>query len=243
MSSLLKKIPFVVSLVRFIRGLFGITTEKLSRDFYLAQRDSLIKIYLAQHEVKKLHIGCQVNPIPGWLNVDLEPLDRSIVIMDATKPFCLGNDTFDYVFTEHMIEHIRFEEADYMLSECFRVLKKGGKIRISTPNLVFLMDLYSNPESEIHSRYIAFSNRFIPNKDIAGFPSVIVNNFFRDWGHQFIHDRQTLDFLLVKNGFRNVVFCEVGRSTSPELSGVETHGKLLTEELNVLESLVVEAEK
>lgn len=243
MISTIKKVPFVVFLVRFFRGVFGITTEKLTRDFHLSQRDILVKKYISDNQIRKLHIGCQANPIPNWLNVDLEPLERGIVIMDATKPFCFKNETFDYIFTEHMIEHVNFEEASNMLSECFRVMKTGGKVRISTPSLVFLMDLYANPEKDIHARYIAFSGRYFDNQDIPLIPSVIVNNFFRDWGHKFIHDSESLKILLLKNGFKNITFCEVGNSNTPELANLERHGNELSEEFNILESIVVEAEK
>jgi predicted SAM-dependent methyltransferase len=33
-----------------------------------------------------------------------------------------------------MIEHISFSQGLVMLSECYRVLKEKGKIRISTPD-------------------------------------------------------------------------------------------------------------
>jgi predicted SAM-dependent methyltransferase len=243
MISILKKLPFVVFLVRFVRRMFGVTTEKLDIKFHLEQRDSLIKSYLAKNDVKKLHIGCQANPIPNWLNVDIQPLEHGIVIMDATKSFYLGNETFDFVFTEHMIEHVSFVEADFMLSECFRILKSGGKIRISTPDLAFLVDLFSNPKKDIQARYIAFSSKFISNKEIPIIPSVIVNNFFRDWGHKFIHDRESLDFLLTKNGFKNVTFLKVGQSNTLDFLNIERHGNEVTEEFNLLESIVVEAEK
>ena len=65
----------------------------------------LVDDYLNQAPVRKLHIGCGSNVIPGWLNADYFPRSRNILHLDATKPFSLlGSDIFDYVFSEHMIE-------------------------------------------------------------------------------------------------------------------------------------------
>ena len=63
-------------------------------------------------------------------------------VIDITKKFPFVSSTFDYVFSEHMIEHIKYQDGLKMLNESFRVLKPSGKIRISTPDLQFLLDLY-----------------------------------------------------------------------------------------------------
>ena len=82
-----------------------------------------------------------------------------------------------------MIEHISFSQGLLMLSECYRVLKEKGKIRISTPNLCFLLELYKADKSDFQKEYIRWSTEtFIPDApyDDAIF---VVNNFVRDWGH------------------------------------------------------------
>src|SRR5215469_1479512 len=81
----------------------------------------------------KLHIGCGDHPIEGWINTDLNPCMMGVGPMDATKTFPFVDNFFTHIFSEHMIEHITKEEGEFMLRECFRVLKPGGKIRISCP--------------------------------------------------------------------------------------------------------------
>jgi predicted SAM-dependent methyltransferase len=56
---------------------------------------------------------------------------------------------FDYVFSEHMIEHVSYAEGLLMLRECLRVLKPGGRIRIATPSLEVLLDLYKPSKTPI----------------------------------------------------------------------------------------------
>src|SRR5688500_2440993 len=107
---------FVVGLVRHWRG-----------------RDRrLIETYFRTHGVKRLHLGCGGNILDGWLNCDLRPRSNEIVQLDATEAFPFPDEQFTYVFSEHMIEHVPFGDGAAMLAESYRVLRRGGKIRIST---------------------------------------------------------------------------------------------------------------
>ena len=121
----LKKNPLILNMVFFFRKLFGITPEKLDYQFHLKRRINLIQNYFKENEIKKLQIGSQSHPLLGWLNVDLAPKNIETVLMDATKPFPFQNNSFDYVFSEHMIEHIAFEEGLFMLKECFREIGRA----------------------------------------------------------------------------------------------------------------------
>ena len=62
----------------------------------------------------------------GWLNTDLCPKVAGCVTLDATKPFPLASASFDYVFSEHQMEHIHYSDAVRMLRECHRVLRPVG---------------------------------------------------------------------------------------------------------------------
>jgi methyltransferase family protein len=48
---------------------------------------------------------------------------EDILHLDATKPFGLPDNSFDFVFSEHMIEHISYIDAMSMLREW----PKGGQ--------------------------------------------------------------------------------------------------------------------
>lgn len=100
-----------------------------------------------------------------------------------------------------MIEHVSYTNGFEMLSECHRVLKNNGKIRISTPNLQFLIDLYQDNKSELQIEYIKWTtNKFIRYSPYPD-DTFVINNFVRDWGHLFIYDEKTLQSLLERAGF------------------------------------------
>lgn len=236
-------ISFLKKIYRAIKyGIFT-TREKEFINFHKKRQQALIGSYLTKHTVRKLQIGAQSNSIDGWLNVDIHPKSETVAYMDATEPFPFSDNSLDYIFSEHMIEHISFEDGHFMLKECFRVLKKGGKIRISTPDLAFLFGLYSKEKTDTQIRYINFSvERYLKNR-VPAMDTIVINNFMRDWGHEFVHDEKSLRHLLSTVGFVNIKRMIVGESEDAQLRNVEQHGKEITEEFNHLESIVMEAVK
>jgi predicted SAM-dependent methyltransferase len=243
MRHVLKKIPFVSNLVWLVRGLFGVTPKKLSHRYHLKRRDEIIQRYLTRNSERLLHIGCQDHVIASWLNVDIAPRTEEVMYMDATERFPFPDATFDCIFSEHMIEHIALEKGRFMVSECLRVLKPGGKIRVTTPNLKFLIELYREEKLPVQKEYIEFSKRYFHDTNFPLTDTIVINNFFRDWGHQFIYDKKTLQSLFSTCGFCEVTFPELHQSDDLRLQNLERHGLEITEEFNRLESIVVEARK
>ena len=189
----------------------------------------------------KLQIGFGGNPLPGWLNtgISLEEC-KAGAYMDAGKPFPLPDASFDYVYSEHLFEHLAYSQAQNMLKESYRVLKPGGVIRIATPNLWFLLGLYQEPEKPLHKEYVAYSTK---NCGLPPTAVYVINRFHTSWGHQIIYDKETLAKALEEAGFRGVCSCEVGESNHDVLKGVERHSKVLPAEFNRLETMILEATK
>ena len=94
--------------------------------------------YLSKTAVPKLHIGGGWRRLDGWLNTDLD-LIPDVMRMDATQRFPFNDRTFQYVYTEHMIEHVSHPKGVDMLRECHRVMREGGVIRVVTPNLAAIL--------------------------------------------------------------------------------------------------------
>jgi predicted SAM-dependent methyltransferase len=204
-------------------------------------RTPKIRSYLQNNQVKKLQLGASNTQIAGWLNTDLVPVSREVAYLDATRPFPFQDNTFDYVFSEHVIEHIEHERTVSMLHECFRVLKAHGKIRISTPDLRVYTALHSTDKTEAQKFYIDWViEKFMPEVDFCK-EVFLINNAFRAWGHQFLYDRETLRATLARVGFKNIEFYQPGISDDENLRGIESHGSLIgCEEINQFEAFAVE---
>ena len=168
----------------------------------------------------KLHLGCGRNILDGWINTDYNTAKfGGSEYLDVTKKFPYNNNSVDYIFSEHMIEHITYHEGKFMLEESFRVLKVGGKIRISTPDLKFLIKLYNEDKTELQKRYIEYS--FKEYKLDCNSDTFVINNFHRDWGHIFIYDEKTLKSLFELIGFFDLKCYGLMESDDEELRGLE----------------------
>jgi len=201
-----------------------------------------INAYLQSHEVKKLHIGGGRNTLSGWLNTDLGPASSEIIYMDATKRYPFDDNVFDYVYSEHMIEHIPYAAARQMLRECYRVLKPGGKIRLATPDLVVLLDLYKKDRTSLQNDYLAWATKsFTPEADQVD-PVFVINNFVRDWGHQFIYDEETLRRAMNLEGFTDITRGKISTSEDAALVGLE-HVDRMPDGFLDLETMILEAKK
>lgn len=202
----------------------------------------LIDDYCNDQKTRKLHIGAGDNFINGWLNCDYAPRSQRILVLDATKRFPFSDNVFDYAFSEHMIEHISYADGVMMLTECHRVLRNGGKVRISTPNLRFLIELYADEKSDRQREYIKWAaNKFIKEAPCAS-DTFIINNFVRDWGHLFIYDEKTLRLSLDQAGFKNVVRRELNESEDESLRNLENE-KRMPQGFLALESITLEGTK
>jgi predicted SAM-dependent methyltransferase len=194
--------------------------------------------------LRKLQLGTGSNVYDGWLNTDIADYKREneVVYLDARKRFPLPDGAFDFVFSEHMIEHLTYFDGLHCLRECYRVLRPGGRIRIATPSLERLATLYAPELTDLQERYIRFAIDVMVEKRDAYLPGFVVNNFFRSWGHEFIYDRQTLEHALGKTGFVEIEEWSVGESDDPQLVGLERHMRSVTW-FNAYETLVLEARR
>ncbi len=206
---------------------------------------SAIERYIASHRVRKLHLGAGPIGLPGWFNTDLNPQSKDIVYLDVRKPFFIDDETLDYVFSEHLIEHISWSAGLHMLRECRRVLKPGGTVRIATPDLAVLLGLYGNHrDDELGERYIRWVVERSMKEIAYNTASVVVNSAFRNHGHQFLYDADLLELALLEAGFANIRRCASGESDDEHLRGIDSHGmKVGDAAMAAFETMVFEAER
>ena len=238
LKQFVKRSGFIVGLVRTFRA-GALDVKQL---YWRLIRGGKIRAYFAAHPARKLHIGASRSLLPGWLNTDFILENPEVVYLDATQRFPFADNVFDYVVSEHMIEHIDYAGGQAMLRECFRVLKPGGKIRLTTPDLQVLAHLCAPEKTEAENNYINFvaDQWFAEVNHKRGV--FVLNNAFRSWGHQFLYDSETLRRALAGHGFEDLKNFKPGDSDDPNLRGLETHGKIIgNEAINQFESFVVEA--
>ena len=203
----------------------------------------VILSYLSSAAERKLHLGAGPVLLDGWLNTDKYPTSSRIAYVDTTKRFPFARDTFEYVFSEHMIEHMSWQAGARMLKECHRVLVPGGIARVATPDLGKIVGLYGHSGDPDSQRYIALvTDTFL--KGIGGYKaSFVINNSFRNWGHQFLYDRDLLGLALSRAGFEEIRFFSMGDSDEAALKGIESRLQGEGSEIAAFETIVAEGTK
>ena len=182
----------------------------------------LRKLYFAK-EAERLHIGSGPQTFEGWVNID-NVRYPGVRVLDVTYGLPFRN--VQYIYAEHFIEHLHYNDARYFLRECRRVLRDDGVLRLSTPNLDWVW---------------ASHYRATLTDDEAILGAFGLNRAFRGWGHHFLYNFQALAATLREAGFADVVRCEYGESTHDALRGLERHEKNADYE-GISHILIVEAQ-
>lgn len=91
----------------------------------------------------KLFLGCGPLPIhpyhyqfinDSWVFIDLYVDDPKIVKMDARR-LEYNDEEADEIYSSHLLEHLETAEIISTLAEWWRVLKRGGKLRLNVPDM------------------------------------------------------------------------------------------------------------
>jgi len=202
-----------------------------------------IRHYLESHTVRKLQLGAGGNDAEGWLNSDLVPTSKEIYL-DVTDRYPLPDASFQYAFSEHVIEHVLWEGGLAMLKECHRVLAPGGKVRMVTPDLGRLNQLLAGTPDAEAQRYIGAKLLFHawPTTPVPG--AYILNREAHSFGHQFLYDVATLRKTFELAGFAQISEHRVGEKTDAVFQEAESRTRFPGSELWVMnnwEAMAVEA--
>jgi predicted SAM-dependent methyltransferase len=81
----------------------------------------------------KLNVGCGHDYLDGYLNVDISADSLADAVMEA-HDLQVTSAAVDAIVAAQLIEHLGFFKGKYFLSECFRVLRPGGTLRLETPH-------------------------------------------------------------------------------------------------------------
>jgi predicted SAM-dependent methyltransferase len=205
-------------------------------------RKIVVARYLARQTEPKLQLGSGVASLRGWLNSDYR-MRRNAVRIHAGKKFPLRSNIMSYVYSEHLFEHLSLKEGTVMLEESFRVLRPRGVMRLVTPDLNFFLSLCEKNLDANRKKFIDMSIESFYSDMPIKTPIVVFNYAFRNWGHQFLYDFDTLKCALERVGFIDVQRREISKSIDPVLQDLESRDQGPMKWLNHMESMVVEAKK
>ena len=148
-------------------------------------------------DLEYLDIGCGPNVNPDFVNLDYEWRPKVDVCWDLIKkdlPF--PDNRFKGIYTEHCFEHLPFNDFKKNMKEIYRVLKPGGILRLIMPDGEIYIDIYNKRKNGENIR--------MPYEEGYITPMHRINGIFRNHGHQFIYDFNTVKLILQEAGFNQI---------------------------------------
>jgi predicted SAM-dependent methyltransferase len=159
--------------------------------------------------IRRVQVGCGPHHLRrDWWNTDLRHFPNIDEAIDATQPWPWAG-RLDFVYGEHFLEHLEIDQGLSFLKEAGRALRIGGRIRLSTPSLEWVLKTHFT---------------FQPSDSPQHFEeALILNRGFYGWGHKFLYSRGVLDRLLREVGYEDIRFYRFGESDIPAFTGLELH--------------------
>jgi SAM-dependent methyltransferase len=119
---------------------------------------------------------------------------------DLATGIPLRDGVADFIYSSHFFEHLYRKDAMNLLEECHRVLKPGGMLRLSLPDLEYAISLYTaGRKDEMLQNYF-----FVEDAD---------NHYSR---HKYMYDNEMLSSLLAQAGFRDIARCSYREGQVPD---------------------------
>lgn len=155
-------------------------------------------------QMTKVHMFCgshkQPEQFDGWDCIDINPPPGGIRRNLVENGLPYDDNTVDYIFSEHGLEHITRPQALNLLVECRRVLKPRAVIRTTVPSIEALLDAYVKRDL---TRW--------GDVPWAKTPAQMLWNGLTSWGHRFAYDANELILIHKEAGFST--------------AGIANHGK------------------
>lgn len=178
--------------------------------------------------VVKLSIGCGLHwktPFDEWINIDGLKNDHTDLVCEfANIP--LPDACVDFMELGDVCEHIPQFRIDEVWNEWTRLLKKGAKVRIGTPNFHRTMTQYTlhtifgeelpngwldinctDSNGKIHSTKYHIMGSDVPPLEQARRNIYAWGTNFYEY-HFYLYTMETLTELLTKHGFVDIDFSD-----------------------------------
>jgi SAM-dependent methyltransferase len=170
----------------------------------------------------KINLGCGSNKLDGWQNFDSQ--------IDISKPLPFPENSADYIFAEHVVEHVDYYGAIAFFKECHRVIKPCGVVRIAVPSLESI-------RNKGDAEYFGFTTKW---QKVGATARGAMHAILYAHGHKMAWTQSLLETTLFYAGFDQLAAARPGESEHQALRGVEGHHKVIGKKFNDIETVIIE---
>jgi predicted SAM-dependent methyltransferase len=168
----------------------------------------------------KVHVGCGAVRFEGWVHLDAAywggKFDPSLIVWDVRDGLPFPDGSCQFIYSEHLVEHLPVETAELYFRECYRVLIPGGVVRTAMPDLEECVQHYCTKQWSQQPWLGKYGYSHIRTG------AEYLNICMRDWEHRWLYDAEELNRRLIDVGFSAIASCMRGESTSSGLRERET---------------------
>jgi predicted SAM-dependent methyltransferase len=169
----------------------------------------------------KLHLGCGTLYKKGWINIDSNSennIDKIDINWDLSIPLPINKPIVDFIYHEHFIEHLTYQQGQTFLKYVYKLLKIGGVMRIACPDLDYIIDGYIKNNWRQQPWVEQYNYQWLKSR------CEMINVSLTYWGHRYVYNKEDLVRALVESGFDNDNIYEVNFSESKykDLQNLET---------------------
>ncbi|KPA14083.1 type 11 methyltransferase, partial [Candidatus Magnetomorum sp. HK-1] len=143
--------PFDIKIVKnlgnMLINLQEIKAAKNILNHYLERFPAELTIRELLYKIVKpvmLNLGCGRSYHQDWINIDIQSSGPNVIAHNLFHGIPYPDDSVDIIYHSHVLEHMPKKFAPVFMKECFRVLKKGGIIRVVIPDLEQIVREYLN---------------------------------------------------------------------------------------------------
>jgi len=99
----------------------------------------------------KMHLGCGKRKIAGWTNIDVDQENKPDIVADCLCKFFWSlsdhYEPIEAIYACHVLEHCGRHEYKAVLKRWHDLLKPGGILRLSVPDIKAVFGQYWKTES------------------------------------------------------------------------------------------------
>jgi len=163
-----------------------------------------------EHKTRWLDVGCGGCFEEGFYYLDTFPEDLinpvfkdryfRVDIVNSSQKELERMGKFDFIRMQHTFEHFSYEEGKKVLLNCAKILKKGGIILITVPDLKVHIQKYLGDTYRKDKGFKEWANKRIPENSPNSFYFSIFAHSMPYESHRWCYDGEGLRYQLELSG-------------------------------------------